>query len=689
MKKLDRVFVGLVIGLFLTSILYVTEPVFAETAWKMIETSSNIQNNGGDCTLTLESYSGGNYQTSYLLPIDKGWMTVRFIKEGTAINADGQIVVDTFDADYHLVSRKAISGELPEWGGFYAASDAYYIVTGQNNLDEDDSLEVFRITKYDLNWNQVKSVGLSDCNTTFPFGDGCAIDVKGKNLVVHTCHTMYTTNDGLRHQANATIMVDTDAMEITDTVVTIGGIGYVSHSFEQKVGFDGNSVVMVDLGDAYPRAAVINKADYDISSGKLHPCYNDLGRKSLNIMEFYGEIGENYVGANIGGFEIMDNSYLVVGSSVIQDENYAKRKTRNMYAATIDKDLNYKRISWLTSYAEGDGTVTVPQIVKISNNSCMVFWSRQNEVYYTIIDENGNQTSQVYQHKGFLSNCKPILYQGKIYWYTVDGYSLNFYSISLAAPDDFMVKETCEGHQCKVENVLSGTSYARCNVCNQKVNLKVPTEFEPSWNLTGNDGSVVSYQWLSRLGSDPIEVNTGDKIYFSLDELEVGITISDENRLSYTRDQYSYGYFTALADGNVKVSMRPKWNPDLKVTFKVKIGNVPEAPSDEDDDHADQNFEEQIEDVWRSRTSVTKLVAGKKRIIVKYGKLDVTDIKYQVAVKKAGTDKWNKYNTGSTSKTIKKLSPKKIYYVKVRPYKEVGGSVYYGKWSTTKSVRIR
>lgn len=679
-----KISVVLTMAFFLGFVSYTAESVFAETVKETTGASDMIQNDGGDCTLTLEAYGGGNAPTSYLLPVDQGWMTVRFIKEGVAINADGQIVVDTFDSDFHMSSRKVISGELPIWGGFYAASDAYYLVTGQDNLNQNENLEVFRITKYDLNWNRVKSVGLSDCNTTVPFGYGCAIDMEGKNLVVHTCHVMYTSYDGHRHQANATIMIDTDKMEITDKVTSVGGIGYVSHSFDQKVGFDGNSIVMVDLGDAYPRAAVIQKADYNLSNGKLQLEYSDYDKKSLHIMDFYGETGDNYVGANIGGFEIMDHSYLVVGSSVVQDERYAERKTRNVYVAAADKDLNDKSLSWLTSYAEGDGTVTTPQTVKISNNSCMVFWSRQNIVYYTMIDENGNQTSPIYQHKGFISSCKPVLYQERIYWYTVDGYSLDFYSISTASPDDFRVKETCDGHQCKVDDVISGIANVQCTVCNQKISLKTPEEFEPAWNLTGHDGGVVGYSWLSE--AESIKINTGDKIYITFDELEVEIAISDESKLSYTREEYFDGYFTALADGNVKVSVNPKWNPDLKTTFRVKIGNVPEDPEDEDLGYENQDSEDLIEDVQESRTSVIKLVPGKKKITVKYRKVDLTDIKYQIAVKKFGTSKWKRYNTGSTSRVIKKLTSKGMYYVKVRPYKEIQGSIYYGKWSGIKSV---
>ncbi|MFR5149252.1 MAG: hypothetical protein ACLTER_06740 [Ruminococcus sp.] len=44
--------------------------------------------------------------------------------------------------------------ELPLWGGFYAGSDGYYLVEGQNNTAEDNSAEVIRVIRYDTNWNR-------------------------------------------------------------------------------------------------------------------------------------------------------------------------------------------------------------------------------------------------------------------------------------------------------------------------------------------------------------------------------------------------------------------------------------------------------------------------------------------------------------------------------------------------------
>ena len=42
-----------------------------------------------------------------------------------------------------------------------------------------------------------------------------------------------------------------------------------------------------------------------------------------------------------------------------------------------------------------------------------------------------------------------------------------------------------------------------------------------------------------------------------------------------------------------------------------------------------------------------------------------------------------------TSYKVKKLLPKKKYYVRMRPYTKSGSKTYYGKWSKVKSVKIK
>ena len=45
--------------------------------------------------------------------------------------------------------------------------------------------------------------------------------------------------------------------------------------------------------------------------------------------------------------------------------------------------------------------------------------------------------------------------------------------------------------------------------------------------------------------------------------------------------------------------------------------------------------------------------------------------------------------TKKTSYTIKKLSSKKTYYVKVRAYKTISGTKYYGAYTSYKKLKIK
>lgn len=85
-------------------------------------------------------------------------------------------------------------------------------------------------------------------------------------LYIHTCHEMYTSSDGLNHQANMTFVLDENTLKVLDSysdVMNLVQAGYVSHSFNQFICTDGKSVYRVDHGDANPRAVAITKCDVD------------------------------------------------------------------------------------------------------------------------------------------------------------------------------------------------------------------------------------------------------------------------------------------------------------------------------------------------------------------------------------------------------------------------------------------
>lgn len=91
-----------------------------------------------------------------------------------------------------------------------------------------------------------------------------------------------------------------------------------------------------------------------------------------------------------------------------------------------------------------------------------------------------------------------------------------------------------------------------------------------------------------------------------------------------------------------------------------------------------------------SKTSITSLKAGKKSFVVKWKKVSCSGYQIQYAdnkkMKKAVT-KTVKSGTGKYQ--AKKLKAKKKYYVRIRPYKTVGGKKTYAGWSKVKVVTTK
>jgi len=94
-----------------------------------------------------------------------------------------------------------------------------------------------------------------------------------------------------------------------------------------------------------------------------------------------------------------------------------------------------------------------------------------------------------------------------------------------------------------------------------------------------------------------------------------------------------------------------------------------------------------------AKTTVSKLTAGKKSIAMTITKktTQVTGYQIQYSTSKKFTNAKTKtissYKT--TKYTLKSLSAKKTYYVRVRTYKTVGKTKYYSGWSTYKYVKTK
>ena len=167
-------------------------------------------------------------------------------------NTDSGLILERYTADNRFVESWTVPSELPLFGGFYAGSDGYYFVFGDNNKDELDDKEVIRVVKYSKGWKRMGSASVYGANTSFPFSYGSLRFTETDTyLYIRTCHRMYTNeHDGLRHQANMTLILYKRNLGWFGKYYKVSGkAGYVSHSFNQFIEADGNTVVTVDHGD--------------------------------------------------------------------------------------------------------------------------------------------------------------------------------------------------------------------------------------------------------------------------------------------------------------------------------------------------------------------------------------------------------------------------------------------------------
>ncbi|WP_455267930.1 hypothetical protein [Ruminococcus sp.] len=526
------------------------------------------------------AYSGSNVNAqnyaqwsdtvkSYLTVCDNGnYMRVQ------AGAIEGKLLVEYYSSDFEPLSTKLIDNELPIFGAFYDSGNNYYVLSGQENPKQNDSLEVFRITKYDKNWNKIKSCSLYGANTTVPFDAGSArMTHSGDHLLVRTCHEMYKSSDGNNHQSNVTIEVDMPSMTITDSYTGIMNVeyGYVSHSFNQFIKTDGTHIVALDHGDAHPRSAVLVKYNSDFTTGKFFPSYSQKGG-NVDVVTYpeYTSGHYNYTGAAIGGFDVSSSSYIVAQSTV--DLDYINTsKTRNVYVSAVSKDLSTNKLNKITSYAEGTDSASAPQLVKINNNSFLLLWTRDTKVSCVKLNADGTVNGSIHTFEGSLSDCQPVIRNGRAVWYVYDKNNVTFSSLNLSNLDDIKTVDVKTGHdyETKFASKTDGTVTQTCKSCGYVNKFTVPTSTTVYWR-TDLSSSTFSG------GLSKTQFNVGDSVDFWLyDDTDYTVEFSDRSIVSVNKlENYSNDIrrITFKNGGSLTVKIYPTYNPSVAKTYKFTCG---------------------------------------------------------------------------------------------------------------------
>ena len=415
-----------------------------------------------------ENISENNYSTrasvvnSYLSENEDG--TLNKVE-----NTSDGVLIEKYSSDgKKLIYSNKIEKELNKFGGYFYGKDNNYLVFGEDNKEENDSAEIMRVIKYTKDWTKVSDCKIYGSNTYEPFNFGSLRMAELDNkLYVYTCHTMYTTEDKLNHQANMIFTIDESTMKTVDYQYEISNLsqGYVSHSFNQYIKTYGDYIYRVDHSET---SDLVEGGEIMAVNGITLTKFNkndQLTDVSVTVPEKFNIRRGNYTGSSIGGFEIGSDNCIIAFSQDISKTN----KNRNVYLTVTDTSFYRTKKVPLTVYTENDNiTCGTPELVKISENLFLVMWEETNKATNEVttkgmtVDAKGQTVSSAKTLTARLSDCQPILCSDNLVkWYVTDNngttlYSLNPYYIENLHEHKYTSKVTKEP-TCKETGIRTYT----------------------------------------------------------------------------------------------------------------------------------------------------------------------------------------------------------------------------------------
>ena len=415
---------------------------------------------GNDLPATLRSAESANKEwetyrkwaepvASYLIPHEDGSLTRLEAVEGA-------VIAEEYNAEKKLTGRRLVTvNELPLFGGFYETKDNYFLVFGGANPGESDNYEVIRTVKYDKNWNRLGDARIYGDETYIPF-DATSLRMVscGDYLYVITGREIYAM-EGIHHQTNYMYRVHIPTMT-AESGSSWGG--YCSHSFNQFIALDGDRLVTVNHGDAYPRSITMCRYTEDATAEEFHGWGDDT-----DLLKISGVAGDNITGASVGGLEVTDRAIITAGTTEDQTAEVGTVSQQNLFIISVDRETGEKTERYLTDYEENDGHfVGTPYLIKISDDRLLVLWSvfddaqGYNSVYWQFTDGTGTPEEKVFSAENAnLSDCRPVLSGNALTWYVTSESAPVFYSIPLDHPEKLEILRV-------QNNSFSGETHTAC-----------------------------------------------------------------------------------------------------------------------------------------------------------------------------------------------------------------------------------
>lgn len=211
----------------------------------------------------------------------------------------------------------------------------------------------------------------------------------GRLALLHGINVDYDPKVDARHQKALTTHFDstTGAATLTDSM-------WVSHSFDQRLFWDGTGFVELHLGDAFPRS---------IALGRFNGTKDDTD--TYELFKPKGAEGDNNTFTRLGGITQIatgDLGYLVVfttdrstdGTEILNGtRDLAFLRVSRAFATMDEKGSTYvdgaatqevtssgnavtNKLTWLTDYTADAAQADRPKVAAITGDQAVVLWER-------------------------------------------------------------------------------------------------------------------------------------------------------------------------------------------------------------------------------------------------------------------------------------------------------------------------
>ena len=489
-------------------------------AREVVQERDTIELSDGEVTYNKDNnnyFTWTENQVSFLTQTDGG--SLMRVEQ----SEQGYVMAEYTDVSGKVVSAVQIPLELEQLAGFLDGEEYYYLVFTVPDYDKIPGTEIMRVVKYDKEWNRLIACSVCSDHGGRDFTYIRRISNAGTTRMAEQDGVLYiqTSMDDYRlytteyHQSGISFEIRESDMTFLDGINP-----FVSHDFNQFVKIKDGMVYSLNHNDGNPIRGI---------SLYQYPVYGTeyRYREPREIFYIEGEIGANYTGISVGGFELGESRGIVAFN---YDEKQADHyNSRNIYVASIDLDPEggLPDIIQITPYDISEGIFCgTPTLVKISDWQFLLMW---REIRYrdgmvideapryamATIDQYGNIRDGIIYSKQFaLSDCQPVvLADGTVSWYVTNGNLVKYYNI-----DPY--------HLVKQE--LSGIPVDRIWMSPSEIELTKGCTFWPESKVFPVDADNQKIWWSS--SDESIATVDEQGIIQILETGDVVITgVSDEN----------------------------------------------------------------------------------------------------------------------------------------------------------------